>query len=94
MFSSSVHEEKAYAGEQKIREFKKLLLKSKKAPKATSTSARFNLKKLICEVRANMNNIRSQKYGYPPKRIEKNAIRSEKFRKIYDFYRFLKIKTY
>ena len=38
---------KAFATEQKIREFKKLLLNSKKAHKATSTSTRFDPKKLI-----------------------------------------------
>ena len=38
---------KTFAAEQKIREFKKLLLKSEKAHKATSTSTRFDPKKLI-----------------------------------------------
>ena len=64
MFSSRVHGGKAYAAEQKIREFKKLLLKGEKAHKATSTSARFDPKKLIHKATANMNNIQSQKYGY------------------------------
>ena len=32
-----------------------------------------------------MNNIQSQKYGYPPEAIEENAVKSEKFREIYDF---------
>ena len=64
MFSSRVHGGKAYAAEQKIREFKKLLLKGKKAYKATSTSARFDPQKLIRKATANMNNIQSQKYGY------------------------------
>ena len=60
MFSSHVCGGKAYAAEQKIREFKKLLLKSKKVHKATSTSTTFSLKKLmIHKVTANMNNIQS-----------------------------------
>ena len=69
---------KAYATEQKIREFKKLLFKSKEADKATSTSTRFDPKKLIHKAMANMNNIQSQKYGYPPKVIKENTVKSEK----------------
>ena len=91
MFSSHVRGGKAYATEQKIREFIKLLFKSKKAHKAISTNARFDPKRLIHEATANMNNIQSQKYGYPPKAIEENAIRSEKFRDIYNFHRLLKV---
>ena len=75
---------------QKTREFKKLLFKSKRAHKATSTSSIFDPKNLIRKTTANMNNVQSQKYGYPPETIEENAIRSEKFRDIYDFYRLLK----
>ena len=75
---------------QKTREFKKLLFKSKRAHKATSTSSIFDPKNLIHKATANMNNAQSQKYGYPPETIEENAIRSEKFRDIYDFYRLLK----
>ena len=61
MFSSRVHDGKAFAAEQKIREFKKLLFKSKKAHKATSASSRFNPKKFIPTATANINNIQSQK---------------------------------
>ena len=82
MFSSRVRGGKAYAAEQKIREFKKLLFKNKKARKKTSTSARFDLKKLIRKATANMNNVQSQKYDCPPEGIEENAIRSEKCREI------------
>ena len=83
MFSLPVRGGKAYAAEQKIREFKKLLFKSKKAHKVTFTSARFDPKKLISKATANMNNIWSQKCGYPPEGIKENAIRSEKFTEIY-----------
>lgn len=44
MFSSHVGGEKAYALEQKIKEFKKLLFKIKSAYKAASTSTRFDPK--------------------------------------------------
>ena len=85
MFSSCMRGVKDYAAEQKIRGLKKLLFKSKKAHKATSTNARFNPKKLIRKATANMNNIQSRKYGYPPKVIEENAVRSEKFTTFIDF---------
>ena len=40
-----------------------------------------------------MNNVQSQKYDCPPEGIEENAIRSEKCREIYNFYRILKVHT-
>ena len=61
MLSFHVRGGKAYAAEQKIRDFKKLLFKSKNA---TSTSSRFDPKKLIRIATAEMNNIQSQKYGF------------------------------
>ena len=64
MLSLHVRGGKAYAAEQNIRDFKKLLFKSKKAHKATSTSCRFDPKKLIRKATAEMNNIQSQKYGF------------------------------
>ena len=47
----------AYAAEQKIKEFVKLLFKSKKVHKANSASSGFDPKKLIHKMTANMNNI-------------------------------------
>ena len=94
MFSSRMRGGKTFAAEQKIREFKKLLLKSEKSHKATSTSSTFNPKKLMRKATANMNNIQSQKYAYLPKAIEENVIRSGKFRDIYDFYRLLKVQKH
>ena len=94
MFNSGVRSGKAYAGEQKIREFKKLLFKSKKARKAISVSFRFDPKRLIRKATANMNNIQSQKYDYPPEVIEKNSEKSEKFRDIYDFYRVFNVQKH
>ena len=41
-----------------------------------------------------MNNVQSQKYGYPPEAIEENAIRSEKFIDTYNFYRLLKVEKH
>ena len=54
MFSGRVREGKAYAAEQKIREFKKLLFRSKRLLKATSNK-RFDSRKLIRKVVENMN---------------------------------------
>ena len=94
MFSSWVHRAKTYAVEQKIREFKKVLFKSKKTDKATSTSIRFDPKKLISKATANMNNIESQKYGDLPQAINENVVTSETFIAIYDFYRLLKVQKH
>ena len=70
------------------------MFKSKKARKATSTSNRFDPKKLIHKTTANMNKIQSQKYGYPPKQIKENAIKSEKYRDIHNFYSISKMQKH
>ena len=49
MFSIRVQSGKAYAAEQKIKEFEKLLFKSKHVHKATSNK-HFDSRKLICSV--------------------------------------------
>ena len=90
MFSSRVRSGKAYAAEQKIKEFKKLLFKSKHVHKATSNK-RFDSRKLICSAVKNMN-IRSQKYGYRPDAIEEKVLESKRFQEIYDFYRLVTVK--
>ena len=92
MFSLRVRGGKAYAAEQKIRELKKLLFKSKKTHKVSNSSKHFNPKKLIRKATANINNVRSQKYGYPSEAAEENAVKSEKFREIYHVYRLFKVK--
>ena len=86
MFRSDVRRGKAYAAEQKIREFKKLLFRSKRLHKATSIK-RFDPKKIIRKATENMNSIRLQKYGCAPDVVKENAAESENFRDIYDFYR-------
>ena len=70
MFSSKVRGGKAFAAEQKICEFKKLLFKSKKLHKSSKTS-RLDPRKLIRNAVENMNKTDSQKYGLPPETIEK-----------------------
>ena len=84
---------KAYAVEEKIREFKKLLFKSKCVHKVTSNK-RFDSRKLIHLAVKNMNNIRSQKYGYAPDAIEEKVLESKRFWEICDFYKFVKVKEH
>ena len=87
MFSSKVRGGKAFAAEQKIREFKKLLFRLHKATK----TSRIDPKKLIRNAVQNMNKTDSQKYGLPPETIEERSLESEKFREIYDFHRMVKV---
>ena len=91
MFSSRVRGGKACAAKQKIREFKKLLFRSKRLHKATSTK-RFDPKKFIRKATENMNITHLQKYGYAPDEVEEKVAESEKFRDIYDFYRLVKVR--
>ena len=84
MFSGRVRGRKAYAEAQKIREFKKLLFRSKRLHNATSTK-RFDSRKLIRKAAENMNSINSQIYGYTSNAIVEKAVESERFRDIYDF---------
>ena len=93
MFSDRACGGKGYTTEQKLREFKKLLFRSKQLHKATSTKL-FNSRKLIRKAAENMNSINSQKYGYATNVIEAKAVESEKFRNIYVFYRLVKVKQH
>ena len=93
MFSSRVQGRKTYDAEQKIRVLKKLLFKSKKVHKASSGSKRLDPKKLIQKAKTNRN-VRLQKYGYPPKGVEENAVKSETFRDVYNFFRLFKVKEH
>ena len=50
--------------------------------------------KIMQKVMENLNNIRSQKYGYPPKEIEQKTINNENVQEIYDFYKVFKVKPH
>ena len=76
MFSRNIRGGKAFAVEQKIREFKKLLFKSKKLHNTTS-SKKVEPVKIIKKVTENLNNIRLQKYGYPSEEIEQKTINNK-----------------
>ena len=90
MFSSRTRGGKAFAAEQKIREFKKILFKSKRLHKAMK-GKRLDSKKLIRKAVENMNNTNSQKYGFPPETVEKKALSDNIFREIYHFHRIVRV---
>ena len=90
MFSSRIRGGKAFAAEQKIREFKKILFKSKRLLKATK-GKRLDSKKLIRKAVENMNKTNSQKYGLPPETVEEKTLSDNIFREIYDFHRIVRV---
>ena len=90
MFSTKLHVRRAFSTEQKIREFKKLLFKSKRLHKATKTG-RLDPRKLIRNAVQNMNNVNLQKYGVPLETVEKKSLEDEKFRAVYNFHRMFRV---
>ena len=90
MFSTKVRGGQAFAAKQKIREFKKLLFKSKKLHKATKTG-RVDPRKLIKNAVQNINKTNSQKYGLPPDEIEEKSLADEKFRQTISTRRFARL---
>ena len=82
MFHSKVRGGKAFAAEQKIREFKKILLKNKRFIKSKGERIRPN--QLIKKAVENMNETISTKYGVSPEDGEFN-------REMYDFLRIKKV---
>ena len=93
MFHSKVRGGKAFAAEQKIREFKKILLKSKRFVKSQGKRIRPN--QLIKQAVENMNETNLTKYGVSPESVKKKTIDSsedgEFNREMYDFLRVKKV---
>ena len=92
MFHSKVRGGKAFAAERKIREFKKLLLKSKRFIKRKGERLRPN--QVIKKAVENMNETISTKYGVSPESVEKTTLDLEdgEFnREMYDFLRLKKV---
>ena len=92
MFHSKVRGGKAFAAEQKIREFKKLLLKSKRFIKRKGE--RLRPLQVIKKAVENMNETISTKYGVSPESVEKNTLDLEdgEFnREMYDLQRIKKV---
>ena len=93
MFHTRLRGGKAFSGEQKIREFKKILLKRKRFEK--QAGRRLTPNELIKKVTQHMNDIISTKYKLTPEIIEKRSLDpkdSKYFQEIYDFMRVKKIK--
>ena len=94
MFHTRLRGGKAFAAEQKIGQFKKLLLKGKRMEK--QHGKRLKPLDLIRNVKNHMNNTNSTKYNLVPEVIEKKSLDQKNgvyFREIYDFMRIRKIKT-
>ena len=90
LFSTKVREGKAFATEQKIRELKKLLLKSKNNDRRNKI--KINPNKLIQRATNNLNKTPTKKYGIEPETVEEKSLTDDRFREIYDFHRLGKIK--
>ena len=94
MFHTKVRGGKAFAAEQKIREFKKTLLRSKRFEKMRKNRIKPN--DLIEKAAQNMNETISIKYNLPPETIEKRSLDpndGKYFQEIYDFIRVRKIEN-
>ena len=89
MFSSRIRGGKAFAAEQKIRELKKVIFKTKRNYKLQKK--KINSKQIIEKAVENLNKTNSEKYGVAPETIEKKTLENDTFREIYDFYRLAKV---
>ena len=93
MFHTRVRGGKAFAAEQKIGQFKKLLLKGKRLEK--ESRKRLKPLQLISNVTKNTNNTISTKYGMTPEAVEQRSLAKDGdyFTEVYDFLRVRKIGT-
>ena len=92
LFHSKLRGGKAFVAEQKIREFKKILLKSKRFIKRKGQQLR--PLQVIKKAVENMNETISTKYGVSPESVEKSTFdlnNGEFNREMYDFQRIKKI---
>ena len=94
IFHTKVCGWKVFAIEQKIREFKKTLLRSKRFEKLRKN--RIKPSNLIRIAAQNMNETISTKYNLMPQTIEKRSLNTNDgkyFQEIYDFVRLRKIEN-
>ena len=94
MFHTKIRGGKASAAEQKIREFKIILFRSKRLEKERGKRLKPN--DLIKKAAQNMNETISTKYQLAPETIEKRSLNpndDKYFQEIYDFMRLRKIET-
>ena len=88
MYSTKLREGKAFAAEQKIREFKKILLRSKRIIK--SRGDRLKPNEIIRKATSNMNKKIMPMYDVAPETILSKSLdpkTGEEFQQIYDFRR-------
>ena len=90
MFTSKTRGIKAFAAEQKIRDFKKLLLRSKN--NAKRNEVRIQPVKLIQKAAINLNRTPTQKYGLEPEQVESESLKHKDFKEVFDFHRLLKLR--
>ena len=90
MFSTKTRGGQAFATEQKIRELKKILLKSKRIEKRLGKRLKPN--ELIKKATNNLNKTRSSKYGFSPNQIEEKSLENNYFTDICDFHRLVRVK--
>ena len=94
MFHTKLRGGKAFAAEQKVREFKKILLRNKRFEKLEKRKIKPN--ELLKKTAQNMNETTSTKYGLAPETIEKRSLNpndGKYFQEIYDFVRLRKIEN-
>ena len=89
MFSTRVRGGKAFAAEQKIREFKKLLLKIKAIYK--KNKMKFKPNEIIKKAITNINKTKTTKYQIEPEGVERKSLEDDNFRQKLDFYRIEKV---
>ena len=78
MFSTRVRGGKAFAAEQKMRDFKKLLVKVKALYKKNKT--KFKPNELIKKATMNMDKTKTAKYQIEPENVEKKSLEDDNFR--------------
>ena len=85
MFSTKIQSGKAFAAEQKTKEFK-----SKSIERRLGNRIKPN--RQIQKATNKLNKAKSAKYGLNPEEIESKVISDEQFKDEYDFYRLQKVK--
>ena len=93
MHSTNLRSGKPFATEQKIRELKRLLLRSKRVQKLFSKRNISN--ELIIKATFNLNNTQSAKCGFSPEQIKEKCLdpeRGQQFKERYYFSRLWRIK--
>ena len=90
MFGSKTRGRKAFAAEQKIRDLKKLLLRS--GNNAKRNKVRLQPVKLIQKATINLNRTPTQKYGLETEQVESKSLKNKDFKEVFDFYRLLKVR--